>query len=179
MAMPQQQFGGTYLHDGIPAMAAAYAFHICKNHPFADGNKRAGTAAMIAFLSDNGWSFDATADEAEPVILSLASGHLSKEALTTWLAAHCHEKPRMELRRFFESIRLDHLRTYFVGITAGGLHEFSATGREAISAMPVIFDLGLLARGSEFDEAGRKELVAYANLLVALYRVAEDMGYEW
>jgi death-on-curing protein len=39
MAMPQQQFGGAYLHDSIPAMAAAYAFHVCKNHPFADGNK--------------------------------------------------------------------------------------------------------------------------------------------
>ena len=64
MPMPAQQFGGEYLHDGIPAMAAAYAFHICQNHPFVDGNKRAGTAAMIAFLADNGWKLDATADEA-------------------------------------------------------------------------------------------------------------------
>jgi len=59
-------------------MAAAYAFHICKNHPFVDGNKRAATAAMIAFLSDNGWSFDATADEAEPAILQLAVGSMDK-----------------------------------------------------------------------------------------------------
>ena len=50
VAAPQQQFGGEYLHADIPAMAAAYAFHISKNHPFLDGNKRAAIAAMIAFL---------------------------------------------------------------------------------------------------------------------------------
>lgn len=82
--MPTQQFGGKYLHADIPAMAAAYAFHICMNHPFIDGNKRAGAAAMIAFLSDNGWSFDATADEAEPAIVQLASGLMDKAAFTSW-----------------------------------------------------------------------------------------------
>ena len=46
VATPAQQFGGQYLHEDIPAMAAAYAFHICMNHPFADGNKRAATAAI-------------------------------------------------------------------------------------------------------------------------------------
>ena len=44
VATPEQQFAGRYLHEDIPAMAAAYAFHICMNHPFVDGNKRAGTA---------------------------------------------------------------------------------------------------------------------------------------
>jgi death-on-curing protein len=50
VAMPSQQFSGQYLHEDIPAMAAAYAFHISGNHPFVDGNKRAAIAAMIAFL---------------------------------------------------------------------------------------------------------------------------------
>jgi death-on-curing protein len=39
IGMPAQQFAGQYLHEDIPAMAAAYAFHICMNHPFIDGNK--------------------------------------------------------------------------------------------------------------------------------------------
>jgi death on curing protein len=43
VAAPAQRYGGQYLHEDIPAMAAAYAFHICKNHPFVDGNKRAGS----------------------------------------------------------------------------------------------------------------------------------------
>jgi death-on-curing protein len=90
IATPSQQFGGQYLHDDIPAMAAAYAFHICKNHPFVDGNKRAATAAMIAFLSDNGWTFDATADEAEPVIVRLAAGETDKTAFTEWARRFIH-----------------------------------------------------------------------------------------
>jgi death-on-curing protein len=91
IGMPAQQFGGQYLHEDVPAMAAAYAFHICMNHPFIDGNKRAATAAMIAFLSDNGWSFDVTADEAELVILQLAAGQLDKPAFTDWARKHMHE----------------------------------------------------------------------------------------
>ena len=94
VATPAQQFGGQYLHEDIPAMAAGYAFHICQNHPFMDGNKRAGTAAMIAFLSDNGWSFDAAADEAEPVILQLAAGNLEKAEFTDWVRKHVREEPK-------------------------------------------------------------------------------------
>ena len=105
LAMPAQQFGGQYLHEDIPAMAAAYAFHICMNHPFVDGNKRAGTAAMIAFLSDNGWSFDPTADEAEPIILRLAAGTMDKPAFTDWARQHMHEKLKMELREFFSKLK--------------------------------------------------------------------------
>ncbi len=81
VAMPAQQFEGRHLRADIPAMAAAYAFHICGNHPFTDGNKRAAVAAMLAFLVDNGWRFDATPDEAEPVILQLASGALDKAGI--------------------------------------------------------------------------------------------------
>jgi death-on-curing protein len=59
-------------------MAAAYAFHICSNHPFIDGNKRGGVAAMIAFLVDNGWTLTADADTAEPLILSLAGARSTR-----------------------------------------------------------------------------------------------------
>jgi death-on-curing protein len=88
VAMPAQQFAGAYLHPDIPAMAAAYAFHICKNHPFVDGNKRAETAAMIAFLAENGWSFDVTADAADAVIVELAAGAIDKTPFTEWVRKH-------------------------------------------------------------------------------------------
>lgn len=74
-------------------MAAAYAFHICMNHPFVDGNKRAAVAAMVAFLSDNGWRFDASADEAEALILQLAAGSLDKDKFTEWLKEHVAQTP--------------------------------------------------------------------------------------
>ena len=41
IAMPQSMFDGKFLHEDIYAMAAAYLFHLVKNHPFIDGNKRA------------------------------------------------------------------------------------------------------------------------------------------
>jgi hypothetical protein len=42
LAMPQAQSGGAFLPADIYTMAATYLFHITKNHPFIDGNKRAG-----------------------------------------------------------------------------------------------------------------------------------------
>lgn len=88
LAVPRQQFGGAYLHPDVPSMAAAYAFHICRNHPLVDGNKRAATAAMLMFLEDNGWVFVASTDEAEAAIVGLAAGQYSKEQWTAWVVAH-------------------------------------------------------------------------------------------
>ena len=48
-------FDGQYLHDGLFAMAAAYAFHIAESQAFVDGNKRTGLNAALVFLLLNGW----------------------------------------------------------------------------------------------------------------------------
>jgi death-on-curing protein len=58
VATPQATFGGEFLHTSIPAMAAAYLFHLCQNHAFIDDNKRVGANAAITFLLMNNW--DAT-----------------------------------------------------------------------------------------------------------------------
>jgi len=47
--MPQTSFGGEFPHPDIFTMAAAYLFHICKNHPFIDGNKRTALALVWFF----------------------------------------------------------------------------------------------------------------------------------
>jgi death on curing protein len=185
LAQPKQQFGGEYLHADIPSMAAAYAFHICLNHPFVDGNKRAGTAAMIMFLSDNGWSFDASADEAEPVILELAAGKLSKAALTGWLRAQCHENPSLELRTFFRELTLPEFLRAIESLPHGGtgstFEGFSATCDEAFEAMPLVREFGMMMlEGAAAAPAERLERQrAVALTLVALFRIAEDKGYEW
>src|SRR5262249_32655971 len=134
-----------FLHEGIPAMAAAYAFHICKNHPFVDGNKRAATAAMIAFLSDNGWKFEATADEAEPVILQLAAGSLEKTAFTDWPRKQRNEQPGMELREVVSRSDAAQVTQRFLSLRPGetGVSptEF-AQGHVAVApAMPFMLDL--------------------------------------
>src|SRR5215469_6751725 len=56
--MPESSFEGQYLHKTIPAMAAAYSFHICQNHPFLDGNKRVALASSLVFLDINGYDFN-------------------------------------------------------------------------------------------------------------------------
>ena len=60
LEQPRAMFGGSYLHDSLVKMAAAYGFHICKNHPFLDGNKRVALVAMDTFLHMNGYDISAS-----------------------------------------------------------------------------------------------------------------------
>jgi death on curing protein len=83
--MPQAQFGGEFLHTTIFEMAAAYGFHLCQNHPFLDGNKRAAGMAMFTFLQLNGLEPHASEPEYYAVMMSVARGQMSKEQLTDWL----------------------------------------------------------------------------------------------
>jgi len=185
VAVPAQQFEGQYLHEDIPSMAAAYAFHICKNHPFVDGNKRAATAAMIAFLSDNGWSFDATADEAEPVVIQLAAGLLDKPAFTDWTRKHMHEKPKMELREFFARIDprafTERLLSLLPAVTGAGPNEFHQAVTEAATAMPFLRELARQQQvaSEEHDDQSHGRITMLAVGMMTLHALAEDMGYQW
>lgn len=49
LAQPQATFGGELLHPTLPEQAAAYLYHLAKNHPFIDGNKRTAFAVMDMF----------------------------------------------------------------------------------------------------------------------------------
>lgn len=86
--MPQAAFGGVYLHEGMADKAAAYLFHICKNHPFLDGNKRAGAAAALAFLLLNGVENLPDPQAMEQTTLAVAEGSMSKESLIEWFRQH-------------------------------------------------------------------------------------------
>jgi death-on-curing protein len=77
--IPQAGFGGEYFHKTIPAMAAAYAFHICQNHPFIDGNKRVALASSLVFLDINGHTFNCKGEMVYEEIVKVAKGELKKE----------------------------------------------------------------------------------------------------
>jgi len=81
VAMPQAGFGGQYFHTDLFEMAAAYLFHIVKNHPFVDGNKRVGSMAAYAFLELNGKTFDAPEREYGDLVLAVAEGKRTKSAI--------------------------------------------------------------------------------------------------
>ena len=86
--MPQSSFGGEYLHKTIPAMAAAYAFHICQNHPFIDGNKRAALASSLVFLDINGFTFNCEDEVLYDEIMKIAKGEIKKEELIKFYEKH-------------------------------------------------------------------------------------------
>jgi prophage maintenance system killer protein len=71
-------FGGDDLYPTVVEKAAALGFLPVMNHPFVDGNKRIGHAAMETFLVLNGYEIAASADEQERVVLDLTAGHLER-----------------------------------------------------------------------------------------------------
>ena len=90
IATPQATFGGEFLHRTIPAMAAAYLFHLCQDHAFIDGNKRVGANAAIASLLMNDW--EPAFDETELIdhVLAIASGRMAKRELIETFESRCH-----------------------------------------------------------------------------------------
>lgn len=92
LAQPEASFGGEYVHKNIFEMAAAYGFHICKNHPFLDGNKRTALIAMYTFLYVNGWQLKADKKVLYATVIELASGNLTKEELSDFLKQNCTER---------------------------------------------------------------------------------------
>jgi death-on-curing protein len=88
LAAPSASFGGAYLHEDIFAKAAAYLFHIAENHPFVDGNKRTGTAAMLTFLAVNGHNVKAGVEDLEKLVLDVAEGGTGKPEIAAFLRKH-------------------------------------------------------------------------------------------
>jgi death-on-curing protein len=78
ISMPPATFGGEYLHKNLYEMAAAYLFHVVRNHPFLDGNKRTGAVAAVVFLIINGIELQADEESFEKLVRSVAEGKTDK-----------------------------------------------------------------------------------------------------
>ena len=85
---PRLTFDQTDLYPDLISKATALCFSLVMNHPFVDGNKRIGHAAMETFLVLNGCEIEATVAEQKQIILDLVSGKLTREVFTTWLGDH-------------------------------------------------------------------------------------------
>ena len=88
VAMPSAAFGGQFLHDDLPAMTGAYLFHLCKNHPFVDGNKRVALASAITFLLVNDHELTCPKPDAEQLTLGVADGSISKDEAIAFFRKH-------------------------------------------------------------------------------------------
>ncbi len=92
LAQPRMTFGGIDLYPTVVEKASALGFSLIKNHPFVDGNKRTGHAAMEVFLLLNACEINAKVDDQEKIILRVAGGGLEREEFTDWLKAHIVER---------------------------------------------------------------------------------------
>lgn len=91
ITQPRATFEGRDLHPSLADKAAALCYSLILNHPFLDGNKRVGHAAMETFLMLNGYEVLSSVEESERLILDVASGQVSREDLAEWLKKHLAE----------------------------------------------------------------------------------------
>lgn len=85
VAQPRATFDGNDLYPSIEEKAAALGFSLIRNHPFTDGNKRVGHAAIEVTLLMNGLALRSSVEEAERVILGVAAGTASRDDLVEWV----------------------------------------------------------------------------------------------
>lgn len=85
---PQATFSREYLHSTIYEQAAAYLYHIAKNHPFIDGNKRTAFAVMDTFLRINNYILNTNNEEIYILVLKVAEGSFDKKEIAQYLEQH-------------------------------------------------------------------------------------------
>ncbi len=86
LARPINQWN--YGTDDPAALAAAYAYGVARNHPFADGNKRTAWVLARLFLALNGHLLTFDQQNATQTMIALAAGELSEDELTAWFREH-------------------------------------------------------------------------------------------
>lgn len=88
IAAPTASYQGEFLHGSLYEIAAAYLFHLVKNHPFVDGNKRVALISTIVFLGFNDLALTAEPDELTSLVLGVADGSVSKAEVAVFLKSN-------------------------------------------------------------------------------------------
>ena len=93
IAQPRATFDGVELYPTLEDKACALGFSLILNHPFVDGNKRIGHAALEVFLVLNGLQLRADVNDAESMILTVAAGTVARDEFVQWIRAHMTAYP--------------------------------------------------------------------------------------
>lgn len=94
LAVPAATYEAAFLHGSLHEMAAAHLFHLVRDHPFVDGNKRTGLVAMLAFLGLNSLRLRADPDALRNLVLGVGEGKISKAEIAVLLQAHTRPRGR-------------------------------------------------------------------------------------
>ena len=85
---PAQEVFGAEQYPGIYQKAAVYLRNLIGDHPFVDGNKRAGVTVAGVFLLRSGYNLTASTKELEDFAVLVATGKLEVPAIADWLKRH-------------------------------------------------------------------------------------------
>ena len=88
LSQPKATFFGDFLHPTIADQAAAYLYHITKNHAFVDGNKRTALGVMEAFLGMNAYELNLSDQELYNLVIAVSTGEMEKSELADLLKCH-------------------------------------------------------------------------------------------
>ena len=86
LARPENAFA--YGETDLFTLATLYTAGIVRNHPYLDGNKRAGFMAGAVFLQINGLMLTAAPADAVLKVIALAAGEIDETAFGDWLKAN-------------------------------------------------------------------------------------------
>ena len=92
LAAPQAGFGGVEAYPDFATKAAVLCWHLVKNHPLPDGNKRCAFLATVEFVERNGRTWvpaPSDPDETDRMIRAVASGEVSEADFREWIAERC------------------------------------------------------------------------------------------
>ena len=88
LAQPCMSYAGQELYSSLIEKVTALGFSLINNHPFVDGNKRIGHAAIEVTLLMNGYEIQADVDTQEVVVLAVAASEMNREIFLEWLQGH-------------------------------------------------------------------------------------------
>jgi death on curing protein len=92
LAAPQAGFGGVEAYPDFETQAAVLCWHLVKNHPLPDGNKRCAFLATVEFVERNGRTWIAAPgdpEETDHVIRGIAGDEISEAEFRDWIAQRC------------------------------------------------------------------------------------------
>jgi death-on-curing protein len=92
LGTPETTFEGEYLHTDVFEMAAAYLFHIARNHPFVDGNKRTGLMAALVFLGLNDLELAVESAALYELVTGVATGAVVKAQIAVFFQQHSRRR---------------------------------------------------------------------------------------
>jgi death-on-curing protein len=92
LGRPQATFDGQELYPDLFAKAAALMDSLVRNHPFIDGNKRAGIGAAAVFLQLNGRRLTAGSAQLEAFTLRVTETKLQIAEMAAWFSHHSERK---------------------------------------------------------------------------------------